>query len=252
MSDDRIIHNPDTGITYVMLGIDDILKCVKLSGDFSKFEAWGGNDASKRDNAENYGAGILNNSKDTRKTERQGLYGEVAFNILTGLPMDEVVREKGNDWDFTYSFKNTYRHLDVKNTGSFRDRCGKGEFMIKNSDWRYGPKKIYPLKSDAYFFTHHLVLLDNSNQKHEIFGPKVSKIIVKMNGAISKKRIESNREERVGPSPISWAKWDNIYVRDSELVRPMDFFRQVGLKVTSFLPYEECFNGIWKGLEQYV
>ncbi len=250
--DERRMYNPNTGITYVMLTSDDILKCIKLSGDFSKYEAWGGSDASKRDDPNNYGAGILNTTKDKYKCEREGAFGEVSFSILSGLLLDEEIRASGNDWDFVIPYRKEERYLDVKNTQEFKLYFDKGEFIIRNSNWKYGKKKICPLKADAYFFTSDRVFLTGNNERVHNFRPVVSKIIMRMHGAISAKRVEENREERVSPSPWGSATWDNIYVKDEELTRPIDFFSKVGLDVPSFLEYEDCLNGLWKGLESYV
>jgi len=252
MFEERIIHNPYNGKTHVMLNRDDIRKCVKLSGDFSKYEQWGGNDSSRLDNRDNYGAGIWNTSKDKYKTERLGLFGEVAFSTLSGLPLDEEIRTGGNSWDFIAHVKRDIT-LDVKNTASFKKRPDKyGEFMIKNSTWEHGPKRFYPLKAYGYFFTSNCAFLNDSNNKFWEFKGEVTKIIMRMHGAISANKIENNREERAGSSPVENAKWDNIYVNDLELMRSLDFFKKIGLEVPSFLPYEDCINGLWKGLKRYV
>ena len=252
MVDEKIIYNSQTGVTYVLLNRDDILKCVKLSGDFSKYEQWGGSDTNRLDDRDNYGAGIWNTSKDKYKTERIGLFGEVAFSILSGLPLDEEIRTGGNSWDFIAHVKKDIT-LDVKNTATFKERPDKyGEFIIKNSTWEHGLKKVYPLKAHGYFFTSNFVFLNDNNNKFWDFNSKVTKIIMRMHGAISANKIENNREERVGQSPVKNAKWDNIYINDSELLRPSIFFNKIGLEVPSFLSYKDCINGLWKGLEIYV
>jgi hypothetical protein len=252
MVEKRIIHNPNTNKTYVMLCLDDVLKCIKLSGDFSKFEAWGGSDSSKRDDPNNYGAGILNTSKDKYRTERNGLFGEVAFHIMTGLPLDEQIRTCGNDWDFAFPCKNANRTLDVKNTEEVKMYFNKGEFIIKNSDWKHGPKKICPLKASVYFFTSNHHFFDSNNNRIHNFRPGVAKVIMRIHGAISARKISENREERVDRAAVRNATWDNMYIRDDELARPINFFNAVNLDVPSFLPYDDCIKGLWKGLESYV
>ena len=193
MVDEKIIYNSQTGVTYVLLNRDDILKCVKLSGDFSKYEQWGGSDTNRLDDRDNYGAGIWNTSKDKYKTERIGLFGEVSFSILSGLPLDEEIRTGGNSWDFIAHVKKDIT-LDVKNTATFKERPDKyGEFIIKNSTWEHGLKKVYPLKAHGYFFTSNFVFLNDNNNKFWDFNSKVTKIIMRMHGAISANKIENNR-----------------------------------------------------------
>ncbi len=257
----RVLFNHNTQETFVLLEYPDILKCVKLSGDFSKWELWADKSKQKSD-TRNYGSGILNTSKDKYKTEREGLFGEMAFSILSGIPIDEKIRKHGNDWDFSLRYNNMYLHIDVKNTQKIRN-YGKGQFIIKNSSWKttyynkngdicYNNRKICPLKSHAYFFTSDHVFVDSKNRKKESFGPDIMRIIIKMHGIISAKRINKNRNDRVGPSPWNKANWDCIYVKQSELMPPLTFFEKIEFKIPTFFNYDESIRGAWKGLEKYV
>ncbi len=252
MDNDKVLYDFNKDKLYVMLTRDDILKCIKLSGDFSKYEQWGGADAAKRNNRNNYGAGILNTDEDPYSTEREGLFGEMAFHILSGLPIDDKVRKKGNQWDFVIPAGEGKRTLDVKNTKEVKNYFGKGEFLIKNSDWRYGKKKICQLKSDAYFFTSDYLFLSKDNNVLPCFQYDVQKIIMRIHGAISRKRLMRDRSKMIAPSPINGATWDNIYIKGSDLTTPICFFERVGLEISEVSKREECLNGIWKGLESYV
>ena len=86
--------------------------------------------------------GLLNNPYDTRKTERVGILGEMAFGIMTGLPVNLSYKEFGNTTDFDV----LKYGLDVK-TAAKNYNAG----LIRCID-EYG--RSIPLESDIYAFTY--------------------------------------------------------------------------------------------------
>lgn len=86
--------------------------------------------------------GLLNTTYDSRKTERIGILGEMAFGIMTGLPVNLAYKQFGNTTDFEV-FKYS---LDVK-TAAKNYNAG----LIRCID-EYG--RSVSLSSDIYAFNY--------------------------------------------------------------------------------------------------
>jgi hypothetical protein len=86
--------------------------------------------------------GLLNSPYDPRKTERVGILGEMAFGIMTGLPVNLAFKEFGNTTDFDV-LKYT---LDVKTAAK-----NYGAALVRCVD-EYG--RLMPLNNDIYSFAY--------------------------------------------------------------------------------------------------
>ena len=86
--------------------------------------------------------GMLNSSSDPRKTERVGILGEMAFGMMTGMPVNLGYKEFGNVTDFdVFSYG-----LDVKTAAR-----NYGLALIRCID-EYGKRQ--ELGSDIYAFAY--------------------------------------------------------------------------------------------------
>src|SRR5574337_737239 len=92
-----------------------------------------------------YGSGLINSNKDPRKVERVGLLGEMAFSILSKLPVDFGYKEGGASYDFILKDGRT---VDIKTESKLHDyNCG---LIYAISDWG----KPIMLRADLYVFCY--------------------------------------------------------------------------------------------------
>jgi hypothetical protein len=203
----------------VTLDKETVAYCKALAWERKKFKEWG--DKVPEDK-KMYPQGILNNAKDIFKTERIGMYGEKAFSIFTGLPLDETISEKGDPgYDFLLNSSEKIIKLDVKNQVSDDFTMNKnsyGEFYVRTDRIR---------RSDAYFFTttfeHNGTIVNKYGDRSEV---DATKIEVRLYGFITKEDILKNKEERIRPCRKKSGDWKNYEVKKSELISPLDFMWQ--------------------------
>jgi len=139
----------------------------------------------------NYGKGQLNSENDTRKTERTGLLGEMAFSIITGLDVDFSYKEYGDNYDFITK-KGT--KIDVKTSHE--------EY---NNMWIYYKKngKLIDWKKEKDYFIQALIIDDNY---------QLEEAKIKFIGCISSNKINKYKERWIRPSPRFNSNWINIEV----------------------------------------
>jgi len=197
-----ISTNCNSVTILVTLDEEDIKYCRDLAIKRCKFKKWG-NSA--------YGRGGLNSAKDPSCTERIGMYGELAFKVLTGKPIDEKISDKGDSgWDFKF----IDNKLDVKAQRKLADHP-KGEFYITATDKNGNLKK---LRADSYFFG---IIASHNGSQTEI---DATRVIVEFYGFISKENVLKNKEERLAPCiSKKFVNMKNYYVKKSELINPVDF-----------------------------
>lgn len=104
---------------------DNYLKCVEAAKNYWASSKTGG-----------YGKGLINTKIDPIKTERTGLLGEMAFSIVTGLPVDFSYKNGGDKTDFILNGKT----VDVKTAASnYKANCIKsytpnGKYVFRELD----------------------------------------------------------------------------------------------------------------------
>jgi hypothetical protein len=196
---------------YVYLNADDLEYCHKIAKIRCKYKKW----AKKGAKNDRYDKGILNSDDDPYRTERIGIYGEKAFNLITGLPIDEEERPKGDPgWDFI--LPDSQIKIDPKHSLTSHDT-----FYIKAAKSSLKPQKP---KSDFYVFSY--------NYNPEGLAEKDARDLwIKIVGVISKKSILENAKERIGKPLVKSGfdddgkpKWLNYYIKKEELIDPITFF----------------------------
>ncbi|KKK92166.1 hypothetical protein LCGC14_2705660 [marine sediment metagenome] len=197
-----IFTNYNSVTISVTLDEEDVKYCRDLAVKRCKFKKWGDTP---------YGRGGLNSAKDPSCTERIGMYGEIAFKVLTGKPIDEKISDKGDSgWDFEFINNN----LDVKTQKRLADHP-KGEFYITATDKNGNLKE---LRADSYFFG---IIASHNGSKTEI---DATRVIVEFHGFISKEDVLKNKEERLAPCiSKKFVNMKNYYIKKSELINPVDF-----------------------------
>lgn len=104
---------------------DNYKRCVEAASNY-----W----ASSKNG--NYGRGLINSEDDPTKVERTGLLGEMAFSIMTGLPVDFSYKKGGDKTDFILNGKS----VDVKTAASnYGANCIKaytasGKYVFRELD----------------------------------------------------------------------------------------------------------------------
>ena len=104
---------------------DNYKKCVEAAKNY-----WA---SSKKGN---YGRGLINTEGDPTKVERTGLLGEMAFSIVSGLPVDFSYKKGGDKTDFILNGKT----VDVKTAASnYKANCIKaytpnGAYVFRELD----------------------------------------------------------------------------------------------------------------------
>jgi len=212
-----IYVDSNKNLVHISLDRNAINYCWTLAEGRMKYHKWGDN-ASTPESKE-WLQGLQNNEKDKFKTERIGLYGEKAFSLLTGLPVDETIKSKGDKWDFMIGDKK----IDEKNHKIFYKEITEkknlyGPFFFKATS--NDGKRLLPLKSDYYFFSY-------LNDFEDINEMTTNEIIVTMCGAITKEEISKYRKARIGdPLTRKKVKFKNYYINEKELISPVDFLWQ--------------------------
>lgn len=102
----------------------------------------------------NYGKGLSNSDEDSKRVERTGKLGEMAFAKACGLGVDLNYRKFGDDCDFLLMGL----RIDVKTSMSNR---GYGTIYAKAPGGR-----LIDLKCDRYVFAH--IVVDDREKRHAI------------------------------------------------------------------------------------
>jgi len=207
---------------FINLNTKDIIYCKELSLKREKREIWG-NRANEKN--KKYRTGIINTDNDPTRVARIGLYGEKAFNILTGIPIDESISDRGDEgWDFIIG-KNPETKIDIKNSAyepPLRSN-NYGEFYLRADSDEKG--KFKKLKSDIYVFSS--IAYHNGttkNAKGFLSDLNATNVIVQIHGYIHKDNILKNKTERLGDPIIKNSKnWKNYYINKKELLSMTDF-----------------------------
>jgi len=223
-----IYINCDKSLVHISLNIEEHVFCRNLGIGRAKRDKWGKNASAKN---ELWRGGIINkrggiidprnlqDAMDKSRAERLGLYGERAFANFTGLKVNEDILEKGDRCDF----KIGDTKIEEKNHKIFYKEIAKkkgkfGPFFFRITD---DNGNIKPLISDYYFFSY----LNDFDYKGEI---DREILVVTLYGYISREELMKNIDERIG-SPLMKNvddKWKNIYVKEEELISPIDFLWQ--------------------------
>lgn len=137
-----------------------------------------------------YGNGIMNTDDFPYKTELVGVFGEYAFSVITGIPMDEEERPYGNTTDFHIPLKNGKKlTIDAK-------CCSTKEFFIQAKK----KGKIKKLTSQIFVFGR-IIYPKNFRHYSKPFDANISdefdKITVRLYGYIKKTDCIVNR---MGPT----------------------------------------------------
>jgi len=175
-------------VAVISLYRENIVKAKDLAKKFAKFDKWGNT---------KWGYGLLNEGKEKNRAEFVGMCGELAFSDFTSLPVDEEVKAKGNDYDF--EIPNSGYKIDVKTHAK-----DYGWHFIKAAN--KANSALLPLKSDIYVFATIKKEAD-------------AEVIVELNGWITKKTIEDNAADRLGPAMKG--EHINYYIQKEEL-QPMN------------------------------
>ncbi len=131
-----------SGSIAVSLDHANTLEACLRAWYFCKFHEWTETEYTK---------GMLNTKEDPSATERVGSFGEQAFSLITGLPLDKEYKKHGNKKDFVLQTKPNPILIEVKTQQREHvDGRFEGEYWVKATD-RYD-KKIVPLKADIYVF----------------------------------------------------------------------------------------------------
>jgi len=221
---------------FVSLDKNDIEFCKKLAEKRSKYKIWG-DKATPKNKA--WDKGFLNSKKDSSRTERVGLYGEKAFSILTGLPVDETVSKKGDKgWDFEIVVNKQNIKIDVKTSLKEIWRENIDSRLYMRADDRRGKLKV--LKANYYFLTsviYYDSILFKDKKTTDI---NADNLIIEMHGVITKEDILRKKEERIGgpATKNKNANWKNYYIEREELVSPIEFLEL----------YQSSFNFINAGV----
>lgn len=197
------IIDPKTKEVFVHLDNNDLKYARELAIKFCKYHEWG-DKASV--NTKTYSQGVLNTPTDNNKTERIGVYGEMAFSHLTGLPIDDKKKERGNKYDFIT--KDNIK-LEAKCSLILYPYC----FIKAIHENGYE----IPLNSDYYFFSY--IYEQNKNERN------ATSIVIKVHGFFSKKDILKNKKERIVPALSPKYNWKNYKIEFNELTHPLTFLR---------------------------
>ena len=122
---------------------------------------------------QDWGNGMLNSDNDPRKTERVGQFGEQAFSALSGIPTDDEVREKGNQFDFVLP---DGKKAEVK----CRSKDYGAHLVRAYYDSQKSRKVV--LKSDIYVFA--TMVKDSRDEKEPA--------VIALNGWATREEIESH------------------------------------------------------------
>jgi hypothetical protein len=208
-----VFIHPDEGGIYVHLDREILVPAVQRARDFAKFHKprW----------QTRYKKGLENTTEDWFKAERIGAFGESAFHALTGLPIDEEIREMGNLSDFSISsssgeaiieVKTTQRYPNYKpwltsklwNDKEFGHTFFSHKFYLKAQE---PGKQMIPLRSDYYVFAILQYIAPDNLDPIEA--------IVQFYGWIDRGDLEKYME--VGPSPKKDANHLNYYIHVTKL-----------------------------------
>jgi hypothetical protein len=198
--------------------------CRDLGWGRKKYDIWG--EIASEQNKEYRKAPLNDDPKDRSRAERIGVYGEKAFSLLTGLPVDETISDRGDKWDFVIPGKEI--KVDVKTHSILYDEKADkenkyGPFFITATNGFGKPKTLYP---DYYCFV--VIAEHNGTTKSNrgfITDKNATKVVVEVYGLISKESILANKEKRIG-SPMTNKKgsnWKNYYIKEEELEDPILF-----------------------------
>lgn len=133
----------------ISLNKQDIEKINFLAKAFAKHDKWL-NSSWQR--------GLINETDNQNRAEFIGMCGEMAFAKFSGLPIDDTIRARGNNYDFL--IPNTQYKIDVKTHA-----IDYGRYFIKAAHNDHSP--FLPLKSDIYVFAHKTI--ENENEVRIVF-----------------------------------------------------------------------------------
>ena len=208
-----ILPNANDGSICVCLNKEDKEYCEKIARIRKKRGKWDGV----------YGGGVLNTPEDPVRAERTGVYAEKAFNLMTGLPVDEEERPNGDPgWDFI--LPNSTIKVDAKNSVALYSK-----FFVHAANESL---VVGEPKSDFYVFSYNYFHPDLPEKDAD-------NIWIKIVGAISKKTLLA--KDRIG-EPLTKKgyengkpKWLNYYIEPEELTDAITFF----WKIRKHIQHEE-------------